>query len=163
MQNVIKELNSKYSVYVYAEPEPEAHEQQCSDNSVNQKQDRPMVETSEFKIVFERLKEIIEPYSTELAVVVDDTDNFHINTNFIMKNKKPMYFGSVKINKKYVSFHLMPVYVFPELLQSISPELKRRMQGKSCFNFKMVDEVIFKELRILTSNGHSKYKDAGYL
>jgi len=42
-----------------------------------------------------------------------------------MKNKKPMYFGSVKININYVSFHLMPVYVFPELLKNMSPALKR--------------------------------------
>lgn len=122
-----------------------------------------MSEISEFKMVFERLKEIIEPYSTELVVVVDNVDNFQVDTNFIMKNKNPLYFGSVKINKNYVSFHFMPVYVFPELLQGISPELKRRMQGKSCFNFKTVNEVIFSELGTLASIGHTKYKDAGYL
>jgi len=95
--------------------------------------------------------------------VVDDVDNFYLNTQFIMKNKKPMYFGSVKININYVSFHLMPVYVFPELLKNMSPALKRRMQGKSCFNFKKVNEDTFKELRELAINGYSKYEKAGYL
>ena len=28
---------------------------------------------------------------------------------------KPMYFGSVLIQKNYVSFHLFPVYTNPEL------------------------------------------------
>lgn len=79
-----------------------------------------------------------------------------------MKNKKPMYFGSVKINRSYVSFHLMPVYVFPELIDKISPDLKRRMQGKSCFNFKIVDDVLFAELTKLTEDGYLKYKQAGY-
>ena len=117
----------------------------------------------EFAIIFEHIKKTLLPYSAELTVVIDDVDHFYINTNFIMKNKKPMYFGSVKINKNYVSFYLMPVYVFPELLDKISPELKRRMQGKSCFNFKNVNEVLFKELSELTKSGYSKYKQAGYL
>ena len=122
-----------------------------------------MVENKEFLLVFEHLKNILEPYSRELVLVYDDIDNFYINTKFIMKNRKPMYFGSVKINKSYVSFHLMPVYVFPELLKNTSLNLKNRMQGKSCFNFRTVDESIFKELKELTSSGYVKYKNAGYL
>ena len=122
-----------------------------------------MTINNKFKETFERLKSILQPYSAELVVSVDEADNFDINTNFIMKNKKPMYFGSVKINKNYVSFHLMPVYVFPELLQNISPALMRRMQGKSCFNFTDIDEELFKELETLTRNGHSKYQNAGYV
>ncbi len=122
-----------------------------------------MNKTEEFVFVFENLKNILQPYSKELVLVMDEVDNFYINTHFIMKNSKPMYFGSVKINKHYVSFHLMPVYVFPELLDSLSPELKRRMQGKSCFNFKTVNEPLFNELKELTSNGYSRYKEAGYL
>jgi len=118
---------------------------------------------NKFKEAFERLKGILQPYSAELVVLEDEADNFYVNTNFIMKNKKPMYFGSVKINKNYVSFHLMPVYVFPELLQNISPALMQRMQGKSCFNFKGIDEELFKELENLTRNGHSKYQNAGYV
>ena len=79
--------------------------------------------------VFHPLKDILTPYSNSMVVVTDKPDNFYLNTHHVMKNKKPMYFGSVKINKNYVSFHLMPVYVFPELLESISPKLQVRMQG----------------------------------
>lgn len=122
-----------------------------------------MIVNEEFEATFARLKTILVPYAKELVLVLDGADHFYINTSFIMKNKKPMYFGSVKINKNYVSFHLMPVYVFPELLDGISTELKRRMQGKSCFNFKAVNEAAFKELKELTSRGYAKYEEAGYL
>lgn len=37
----------------------------------------------------------------------------------------------------------MPVYASEELQKSISAELKKRMQGKSCFNFKAPDEKLF--------------------
>jgi len=41
----------------------------------------------------------------------------------------------------------------------MSPELKRRMQGKSCFNFKTVDEKLFKELAKLTKAGAKRFSD----
>jgi hypothetical protein len=47
----------------------------------------------------------------------------------------------------------MPVYVFPDLLDGISPQLKKRMQGKSCFNFASVNQELFDELADLTRKG----------
>jgi len=49
------------------------------------------------------------------------------------------------------------------LSKSISPELKKRMQGKSCFNFKAVDEKLFKELRKLTRAGFQKFNDVEFV
>ena len=47
----------------------------------------------------------------------------------------------------------MPVYVDPGLLDDVSPELRKRMQGKSCFNFTSVDEPLFAELGDLDGCG----------
>jgi hypothetical protein len=74
-----------------------------------------------------------------------------------------MYFGAARIGKNYVSYYLMPVYAFPDLLVGISPELKRRMQGKSCFNFTHVDEMLFMELEQLTERGYERFKQEGYI
>jgi len=57
----------------------------------------------------------------------------------------------------------MPVYAFPDLLDGISPELKKRMQGKSCFNFTHVDEKLFKELEVLTEQGYERFKREGLI
>jgi hypothetical protein len=57
----------------------------------------------------------------------------------------------VRKGKNYVSFHLMALYVFPEMLKSVSPALLQRMQGKSCFNFTQIDEELFAELERLTA------------
>ncbi len=46
-----------------------------------------------------------------------------------------MWFGAVKVGKAYVSYHLMPLYMTAALTTTISPGLKGRMHGKSCFNF----------------------------
>ena len=50
-----------------------------------------------------------------------------------------------------------PKYI-PEMLETISPELKKRMQGKSCFNFRTVDEALFDELTALTKRGYERFK-----
>ena len=118
---------------------------------------------SRFENAFESLKSILAEFSGEMVLVKNEPGSFHIDTKYIMKNKKPMFFGAVRITKSYVSYHLMPVYVFSELLSDISPELKRRMQGKSCFNFKSSDQELFRELAELTVAGYRRYKEAGYV
>ena len=70
---------------------------------------------------------------------------------------------AVRKGKAYVSFHLMSVYAYPKLLQDISPELKKRMQGKACFNFKAVDEKLFKELAKLTKAGATRFSDGKFI
>lgn len=72
-------------------------------------------------------------------------------------------FAMVKVGKRYVAYHLMCVYLDPGLLAGVSPELTRRMQGKSCFNFTKVDDVLFDELEALTARGKQLYAERGML
>ena len=60
------------------------------------------------------------------------------------------WFGGVRVGKRYVSYYLMAVYGEPAMMDMMSPELLKRMQGKSCFNFTRVDEPLFAELAKLT-------------
>jgi hypothetical protein len=71
---------------------------------------------------------------------------------------KDVWFGAVRTGKAYVSFHLITVYVFPDLLENVSPELKKRMQGKSCFNFTKPDAALFKEVATLTEASYKRYR-----
>ena len=57
----------------------------------------------------------------------------------------------------------MPVYAHPDMLAAVSPELKRRMQGKSCFNFKKADAVLFDELGRLITAGAARFAEDGRL
>lgn len=108
--------------------------------------------------IFTELKLILAQYEPNLLVLHNKTDNYYLNTPTTDKNKKPEFFGAVQIKKSYVAFHLMPVYYHPELLDNISQELKSKMQGKSCFNFKHTDDKLFAELNSLTKNAFEKYK-----
>lgn len=113
---------------------------------------------NEFPIVFEQLKNILKPYAPDLTVKADTPDTYYLDGPYSEKWKKELFFGSAQIKKNYVSFYLMPVYMYPELLGDVSPELKKHMQGKSCFNFKKVEPDLFYELAELTRKGAKKFK-----
>lgn len=120
--------------------------------------------TVEFPSIFQQLKKILRDYEKGLIVKTDTENEYYLNTaNNPVTKSCDGYFGSVHIKKNYVSFYLMPIYVYPELLEGISQHLKKRMQGKSCFNFKKIDEALFEELQELTEKGFEKYKACGWL
>jgi hypothetical protein len=112
----------------------------------------------EFPIVFEQLKNILKPYAKNLTVKTDTPDTYSLDGPYSETWKKELFFGSAQVKKNYVSFYLMPVYMYPELLKEISPGLKKRMQGKSCFNFKKVEPGLFNELEELTRTAVDKFK-----
>ena len=117
----------------------------------------------DLNLVFTELKSILEPFAAQLDTKKDDAAELYVDTRHIQKNRKPLFFGAVQLKKSYVSFHLMPVYTHPELLDGLSPALKKRMQGKSCFNFTEVDPPLFKELASLTQAGCASYEALGYV
>jgi hypothetical protein len=114
---------------------------------------------NDFSNVFEQLKNILKPYARDLKVTADTSDSYSLDGPYSEKWQKDLFFGSAQVKKNYVSFYLMPVYMYPELLNKISPELKKRMQGKSCFNFKKVEPELFKQLEDLTRKGADKFKE----
>ena len=69
------------------------------------------------------------------------------------------YVAGVRPGKRYVSYYLMGVYAMPELLAGISPRLRARMQGKSCFNFSSIDEGLLAELATLTDASLSQHRE----
>jgi hypothetical protein len=117
-----------------------------------------MPSDSEFSVVFEQLKKILKPYATKLTVTADTPEAYSLDGPYSEKWKKVVFFGAAQIKKNYVSFYLMPVYMFPDLLKDISPKLKKHMQGKSCFNFKKVEPDLFNELAGLTRKGVDQFK-----
>jgi len=121
------------------------------------------MDDSQFHKIFSDLKELLVPYKQYMECTEDNTNSFYLNTRHIMSNGKPLFFAAVAIKKKYVSFQLMPVYVEPALLECISEQLKKRMQGKSCFNFKREDEALFSELKALLESGFEFYQQQKYI
>lgn len=117
---------------------------------------------AEFVPVFQRLRNILAEYAPKLNVVHDKPDNYYLDTFTIGANKRPISFGGVRMGKAYVSYYLMPIYG-PEVRDGMSPALKKRMQGKACFNFTEVDHALFKELEQVTKRGYQFWRELGWV
>ena len=111
--------------------------------------------------LFARLASLFAPFRPPLVAVRDDPGDLYLETPPSAAYPKGFYFGAVKTGKRYISYHLMPVYVHPDLLERLSPELRRRMQGKSCFNFTRPDEALLAELGQLTAAGFARFQSDG--
>ncbi|HEX4896736.1 MAG TPA: hypothetical protein VFV53_00095 [Candidatus Limnocylindrales bacterium] len=111
---------------------------------------------ADFRAVEARLRRILEPYRDELSVTTEGPAGMVLELPGY-EGKPWGYVAGTKIGKAYVSFYLMSVYTDPELLASMSPELRKRMQGKSCFNFTKVDEPLMTELEAVVAKGIARH------
>lgn len=127
---------------------------------------------AEFEMVFDRLKQILKKYSGQLTIKPDSDSKYGLYAKvgpatlkaWKGKMKSPiMPLAWVEIGKAYVSYHLLGIYMNPKLQAEIPKELKTRMQGKTCFNFKKVDENVFKELDQLTAKSIAAFKKLGFI
>ena len=121
------------------------------------------VMSPEFEPIFAKLRGILEKYAGHLTVKEDAERCYCLEGGRHPTHKRPMPIAWVQIGKAYVSYHLMPVYACPNVLDGHSAKLKSRMQGKSCFNFKTEDDALFAELEQLTEEGFEAFRKAGYL
>ena len=92
-----------------------------------------------------------------MNVIHDTESEYYLESKGPMYKRRPMCFGAVRMGKGKVSFHLMALYCLPEMKKKISPELKKRMQGKQCFNFAKPDGALFDELSSLAVEGAKRF------
>jgi hypothetical protein len=123
---------------------------------------------ADFESIFVLLKPVLRKHAKQLAVKADTAKEYtlvsKIPSPFPQHKGQPMYFGSVRLGKSYVSLHLLPLYMNPALTRTISPALMKRMQGKACFNFKVNPEPeLLAELGRLTEAGLKQFKDKKWL
>jgi hypothetical protein len=102
-----------------------------------------MPESELMAAAFERLAALFAPYRDDLVAKADEPGHLSLDAPPSPSYPKGLFFGAVKIGKRNVSFHLMPVDAHPKLLDSINPELRQRMRGKSCFTFTAPDDALF--------------------
>ena len=112
---------------------------------------------ADFAAVESRLRGILEPYRDRL-----ETGTIY-NREILRRpgGRGHDWFAGVVPNKNYVSFYMLPIYTWPRLLDGMSPALRKRKQGASCFNFSAVDEDQMAELAALTERSFQAYMSGG--
>jgi hypothetical protein len=109
---------------------------------------------------FATLRGLLAAHSKQLLVQVDKPGDYQLCSRS-MKDRvgRPLFVAAVQVKKNYVSYHLMPIYASPQLLKGLSPSLKKRMQGKSCFNFTTIEPEQVEELSALTKTGLEAFRN----
>ncbi len=121
-----------------------------------------------FAVVFAALKSLLAGYTERLSVKTDVAGEYTLETRvpspFPQHKGHPLFFAQVKTGKAYVSLHLLPLYMCPKLTDTISPALKKRMQGKACFNFKAApDAALVAEFEQLIAKSLEIWGGKGWL
>ncbi|HEX5176632.1 MAG TPA: hypothetical protein VFV83_06370 [Chthoniobacteraceae bacterium] len=119
----------------------------------------------EFEAIFADLRALLEKYADrESLVVIDDSERrYCLAGGRHPKHKTPMPLAWVQIGKGYVSFHHMGICSSRNVRHLLSPRLKARMQGKTCFNFKTCEPAILEELDAVTAYAFAALRKAGLL
>lgn len=115
--------------------------------------------------VFRRSVNVTDANASASRKVVDPAQDTAYLLLGAATDKYPdgLTFAGVQLGRRYVSYHLMCAYLAPDLVEAMSPQLRRRMQGKSCFNFTRVDDELFDELSSITARGRELYAARGWL
>ena len=118
-----------------------------------------MAPAGPFRDTFATLRGILEPHAKKLSVTLDKPGDYQLSSSTLTNRVgRPLFAAGVRLGKSYVSYHFMPIYMCPELLAELSPALRKRMQGKSCFNFTTIDSAQVKELAALTKKGLARFE-----
>ena len=105
-----------------------------------------------------RLRAILEAYRDRLTV----GSVYGLDTLTRPGAKAHDFFAFVKPGPSFVSLYLKPVYTWPDLLDDISPGLRKRLQGsRTAFSFAIVDENLLAELEALVDRAFRRYIKAG--
>jgi hypothetical protein len=120
--------------------------------------------------VFRSLKAVLEKHAATLAVSEDTPTKYCLEAAVgpatlqawggkVRRARIPVAW--VEVGKAYVSYHLMGVAV-PAVQAAMSKPLKARMQGKTCFNFTLIEPALLTELDALTDVSIAAFKKAGF-
>jgi hypothetical protein len=107
-----------------------------------------------------RLKSLLQPYAKKCTVKSESKTGIYLDCK-TQWNGKPLFFAATRPGKAYISLHLFPIYMFPDLLKGIAPALEARRQGKACFNFKKIDEPVLDEMAKLIKRGWQRFEKEG--
>ena len=105
-----------------------------------------------------RLRAIVDAYRDRLVV----GSVYGLETLTRPGAKAHDWFAFVKPGASFVSLYLKPVHTWPDLLDDISPALRKRLQGsRTAFSFTSVDEPLLAELETLVVRAFGRYRKAG--
>lgn len=78
---------------------------------------------------------------------------------------KPVHLevASIILQKGFVGFYFMPIYINPELKSKVPPVLLKLLKGKTCFHIQKLDPELLASIQATLDEGAKCYKARGWL
>src|SRR6478672_2211613 len=97
-----------------------------------------------------KLRAILSKYCPPLTAKVDTPRRYELYSikDLVIDGRKrsEVYFAGAIIQKSFVGFYFMPMYSNPEFVEELTPDLKKCIKGKACFNLRKADPELFKQI-----------------
>lgn len=117
--------------------------------------------------IFATLRKKLTIYQPPLNNKVDLADRYELWTEKAIlingRRHTEMFFAALIIQKNYVGFYLMPLYVEPSFKGCIAPELLKLLKGKTCFHIKVFDNQIFAQIEVVLEQGFILYQQRNWI
>jgi hypothetical protein len=119
--------------------------------------------------VFETIRKMLTRYDKKRNLVL------HMNTygqaNLVShkpveiagRKKDDIWFVSALIQKGYVGFYYMPVYMNETVRKQLHPDLMKCLKGKACFHIKKDDPAMMKNIQTAIELGYDAFVKLGWI
>lgn len=125
------------------------------------------VKNADLLPLFGELKALLEPYAGRYAVRRDEPGHYELwsEKDVVIDGRKrrDVFFAGLIVQKSYVGFYYMPVYVDTGLVDVFGPELLALLKGKSCFRVRELTPTLRRQIRDALKKGHSLYRSRGWV
>jgi hypothetical protein len=124
-------------------------------------------------VVFDELERILAAYAPPFKATggrVREKRDYHLTVPIPVViagayggKPTPVAMASLILQKGYVGFYYMPVYMVPGLKQKLAPELVELLKGKSCFYVKELTPELRAGIREAVEIGTECFRDKGWV
>ena len=117
--------------------------------------------------IFKKLEALASTYAPPLTFQTNQISKCSLISKkpveYLGRKMPEMYFGAVQIHKGFTALYLMHIYVQPDKVEKLSPNLKKLLKGKSCFHIKHLDSELETAIKKAMDEGIACYKKLGFI
>ncbi len=114
------------------------------------------------KEAFAALKKVLVAHCDGLRVTKDGAAGYELYTvgpiEIVGRKLPNVFFAAVKEGKNdTAALHFMPIHSHPRRFEDLSPKLKKKLTGKSCFHLKTADPELLDAVSAMLERGREIY------
>ena len=122
---------------------------------------------NDLQVNFDKLRELLKAYQPPLVSKNVDASHFDLwsvkDLEIEGRKRKELFFAGLIIQKNYVGFYFMPVYVDTDIKEVFAPELLKLLKGKSCFHINKLDNGLLEQIEKALKVGFELYQKRGWV